>query len=182
MLHYEERSLIKEIRWFLWEHQIQKKKKGLFIMPKLSEEMRLVFEKLRVVGFLHVTGLVEKDLEGDWVKEYPIVSPASDWGRWGLNNEMFCAVTAEGHVWIRPLVESDRNSQIVQFLDEVCSKGKGAGVPCSNGHIPHADCILRRLADPLWEGDIAGMFPSDPEVAGLKAAELSAKGMPSVVE
>lgn len=149
-------------------------------MPKLSK-MQLIFERLHAMGFLHVTGLVEKDNGNEWEKEFPIVSPVSDWGKWGLNNEMFCAVTTEGHVWIRPLVDSDNKSEIQRFLGELCPKGEGIGVPCSNGHIPHADCILRRLADPLWEGYVPGTFPSDPGEAGLKSAELSAKGMSSTV-
>ncbi len=99
-------------------------------------------EVLRLVGFVHVTGL--KVLHDGWQRELYIIGEKltpNDLGKHGYNNGKTVIVTTGGEVWLKA------GSAQVDILQRFCPNGSGAFVPLSNGESVPLHDILARFAN-----------------------------------
>lgn len=127
------------------------------IKYKREKEM----ETLGHLGMVHVTGLPIQDVEGSLDNGRPISAHRSDWGKYGKHHGMIVAILETGEVFL-----SAFTNDIYNRLPQICPKGAGAGVPCSNGGSIHSYHFLCRSADQMWNGDRESyQFHPDPELA-----------------
>ncbi len=94
---------------------------------------------LRAVGFIHVTGLPYRNMPGNGGGT---VKSEIRWlGKHDSNNSRIALHTMEGEVWWRDgyFNEAEVGEQMMkEFIavrDQICPKGSGAFVVCSNGEM-----------------------------------------------
>jgi hypothetical protein len=103
-------------------------------------------EELRECGFVHVTGLDTYENVGS-VLEYGVVRAADEHlGRHDSNNGKIVIVTEDGQVWLASYGPDYQRKQML--ARNLCPKGSGAFVPCSNGETIHISALLPRVSDP----------------------------------
>ncbi len=108
---------------------------------------------LQEAGFVHVTGLVRKNVLQSKVSY--ILPEKSDRGRWDEDQGSLILVTEEGRVWIGFV--SVLNG-ILPVINRACPKGKGISIRCGD-EIP-TQLLLMRVRDP--EDDMFGLYPPPP--------------------
>lgn len=101
------------------------------------------------LGFVHVTGLLAKRDATSW----RIEADGEQLGRWDYNNNVFCATTEDGEVWVRFCTENKLKVRFFSWQGEFCPKGMGANVPLSNGEAVPSHILGKRVSNPLWIGD-----------------------------
>ncbi len=114
---------------------------------------KLVGLPLRQFGYIHVTGLPARRSE----MQYTIRPSANDLGKWNWNNGMVVAVTESGEVWLRTMSEMGVSEK--EAILDLCPRGVGATVPCSNGEAVPSHMLMSRNVNPEWDG--RGKYPWD---------------------
>lgn len=105
---------------------------------------------LAVAGFVHVTGLTAwGPMEGS--KSEVKVENVTDLGRFQSNNGKLVMVTIGGEIWLAMSIEKPYFFAQSELGRELCPRGQGAFVPCSNGEYLHFTDMLARLADPDYD-------------------------------
>lgn len=128
---------------------------------KMQEKTKKDMETLRSLGMIHVTGLPLRFGEDHALNGRIISAHRRDWGRYGSNNGMMVAVLDTGEVFL-----SAYSSSVYNTIAKICSKGSGAGVPCSNGEMVHGYHLMCRSVNPGWCGQSSSyIFHADPEQA-----------------
>ncbi len=105
----------------------------------------------RAFGFVHVTNLPAG--REDFDEPRPIVANPAHHLHHGSNNYMQVAVLQDGEVWLRmyPETPDDQIEALIEkLLDQLCPKGIGAFVPCSNGESVPSRMLFARHSDPTW--------------------------------
>ncbi|MEI7513418.1 MAG: hypothetical protein WCJ74_02235 [bacterium] len=131
----------------------------------MTENTKIQMEALRSLGMIHVTGLPMHYEKGSALNGRIISAHRRYWGQCGSNNGMLVAILETGEVFLSAF-SNDLHNTIVGM----CSKGTGAGVPCSNGEMVHGYHLLNRSVDPMWHGNGSSYeFHADPEQAEYAA-------------
>lgn len=116
---------------------------------KLSMEH---LNKLRMFGFVHVTGLTAyKDQGSARSESAPIQGSYQDAGKWNANNGMIVMVFPDCQVWLGRCVQTtwkDLRVFMEQELGLRVDENKSTFVPCSNGESIHSSELFFRIADP----------------------------------
>jgi hypothetical protein len=109
--------------------------------------------KLASAGFVRVDGLKTEGFNGGYV----IDPKVAELGRFSSNNGVTALVTLGGETW---LAFSQSNSLDdwaragadlrAELYQELCPRGTGVHVPCSNGEGLDWRDIMCRLANPDW--------------------------------
>lgn len=129
---------------------------GRVIGTVISPERLAWAERLRVLGFVHVTGLPvchpsDTGQHGD--AEHLVQAASSQLGCSGNNNGKVVIITQEGEVWIAV-------ANMTTIMVTSNCHHSGAFVPCSNGESIHLHLILERMQDPY--SDCHGRYPAIP--------------------
>ncbi|MFA6193284.1 MAG: hypothetical protein WC726_00270 [Parcubacteria group bacterium] len=114
-------------------------------------------EKLAVAGFVRVDGLKTDHAYGG-TGEGQIIKPEVEaLGRHDSNNGMVVVVTEGGEVWLSvgnsatlAVWERHGASARAELYRELCPRGAGTFVPCSNGEGLNWREIIYRLTNPDW--------------------------------
>lgn len=115
---------------------------------------------LQRAGFVHITGLPYYDR---WLKDEngcpvagTIQARRCELGRWDQNNGKTVVVNQLGEVW---LTAGFFGLALTELSSELGLVGTGAFVPCSNTDEIDMDCLLHRVADPLWPSNSGEYSP-----------------------
>lgn len=113
--------------------------------------------KLAAAGFVRVDGLKTQVGHGGIGEGYIIKAEVESLGRHDGNNGMAVIVTEGGEIWLSvsnsatlPGWERQGTSLRAELYRELCPRGPGAHVPCSNGEGLNWREIIYRLANPDW--------------------------------
>lgn len=103
-------------------------------------------KELAATGFVRVDGL-----KVDGIGNY-VIGPEVRWlGKFDGNNGMTVIVTVGSEVWLAKAGGSEeRRQKMTEIFLELCPRGRGAFVSCSNGEQLRWSDILQRMADPDW--------------------------------
>lgn len=120
-------------------------------IEKTSIDQRI---KLAAAGFVRVDGL-----RAEGCGSYIIEPKVNELGHYDMNNGMMAIVTMGGEVWLAASVFPPSSiassayhspSNLGELIRELCPRGTGANVPCSNGEALDQREIFYRLARPDW--------------------------------
>lgn len=107
-------------------------------------------DKLRMAGFVHVTGL-------PYVGRPTIVQAhKNELGHHDTSNHKAVIVTEDGEVWLGD------ESALKSTIQWKCAIYQGASVPCSHGEIIDMGLLLDRIADPY--SDCGGLYSPVPVI------------------
>lgn len=117
-------------------------------IERTSETQRV---QLAVLGFARVDGLKATDpIQPS--SEYEIKAVVDQLGRWDANNGRLVVVTEGGEVWLAFHPGTENFWQKLKAVtDELCPRGQGAFVPCSNGEALSWYDTMQRLSNPDWQ-------------------------------
>jgi len=131
----------------------------------MQDKQKQQMATLRSLGMIHVTGLPLHFGDGNALNGRIISSHRRDWGKYDTNNGMLVAILETGEVFLSTFV-----NELICEVEQVCTKGKGAGVPCSNGEMVFGYHLLARSVDPMWHGNGSSYeFYADPSQAEFAA-------------
>ena len=108
--------------------------------------LRLIIDEKRTrklvdLGFVNVTGLPTQSMPNE--PGEPIQAQRSQLGKHDYNNGKMVVVTEDGEVWLRG------GHLDPSLLGDICPKGNGAFVPCTNGESINGSYLLERVANPF---------------------------------
>ena len=126
------------------------KKEGRVIGIVISPELLARAGKLRMAGFVHITGLPVH--YGGTVEETLIQARYCDFGYWDSNKGKIVVVTKDGEVWLAAHTADTAR---------IASGNTGIYVPCSNGETIHMSLLLERMADSY--SDCGGRYSPIPD-------------------
>lgn len=108
--------------------------------------------KLASLGFVRVDGLICNDPIRPNDRRQKLMAVDGQLGRYDSNNGRVVVVSEGGEVWLafHPGT-SDFWDRFQPVTGELCPKGQGAFVPCSNGESLSWHDTMERLANPDWQ-------------------------------
>lgn len=118
-----------------------------FVTKPTTQEER---ERLRLAGFVHITGLVSRSPSGESrvIGENTI---HTELGLSGSNNGRTQITTMGGEIWLKENLGGKQvNLAILKAQMELAPRGQGGYVYCSNGEQIRMRDLLARVADPDW--------------------------------
>lgn len=104
---------------------------------------------LILAGFVHVTGLKSTFLSNGSESVIGDNLRHDEVGKYDYNNGVMVIVTVGGEIWIR-LGGGEWPISVGQ-MKELCPRGRGVFVPCSNGELIAFRDIMHRHTDPNWD-------------------------------
>jgi hypothetical protein len=135
------------------DYNHKEKENGVAIKNTTPEQRA----KLAIAGFVRVDGLKTDHAYGG-LGEGSIIKPEADaLGRHDSNNGLSVIVTEGAEVWLSvgnsgtpPGWERLGMDNRAELYRELCPRGNGTFVPCSNGEGLNWREIIYRLANPDW--------------------------------